>query len=157
MPAPFEPRLEFSFTVRLTFERAFWIRPPTTGATRASIYVKDGAFEGPAIRGIVVPGSGADWPLVRPNGVIAFDARYLLQVDDGTVIYLQNRGFRWGTKESMDAMARNEPVDPASYYFRTTPRFEAPEGSYDWLNKHVFIGIGEKVPRGNHIHYYKLL
>jgi hypothetical protein len=157
MPAQFEPRLEFAFTVKITLERAYWVRPPDIGAVRAGIYLKDGTFEGPHIRGIVIPGSGADWPLVRPNGVIDFDARYMLQVDDGTVIYLQNRGFRWGPQAVMDAMARNEPVDHSSYYFRTSPKFEAPEGPHAWVNNHIFIGVGEKVPRGNQIHYYKLL
>ena len=111
MPAQYEPKLEFAFTVKIALERAFWIRPPDIGCVRAGIYLKDGTFEGPNIRGIVIPGSGADWPLVRPNGVIDFDARYMLQEEDGSVIYLQNRGFRWGPKDVMDAMARNEPVD----------------------------------------------
>jgi hypothetical protein len=157
MPAQYAPRLEFAFTIQLSLDRRFWIRPTDTGAVRAGIYLKDGTFEGPNIRGIVVPGSGADWPLVRPNGVIDFDARYMLQEDDGSVIYLQNRGFRWSSKEVMEAMARNEAVDHADYYFRTSTKFEAPEGKHDWLNRYIFVGVGEKIPHGNQIHYYKML
>ena len=157
MPAPIEPKLEFAFTVRITLDQRYWVKPTDTGGTRAGIYLKDGTFEGPNIRGIVVPGSGADWPLVRPNGVIDFDARYMLQEDDGSVIYLQNRGFRWGSKEVMEAMARNEPVDHADYYFRTSTKFEAPEGKHDWLNRYIFVGVGEKIPHGNQIHYYKMI
>lgn len=157
MPAQYEPRLEFAFTVKISLDRAYWVKPPDIGCVRAGIYLKDGTFEGPNIRGIVIPNSGADWPLVRPNGVIDFDARYMLQEEDGTVIYLQNRGFRWGPQAVMEAMARNEPVDHGSYYFRTSPKFEAPEGKHDWVNRHIFIGVGEKVPKGNQIHYYKLV
>jgi len=157
MPAQYEPKLEFAFTIKLSLDRRFWIRPSDTGSVRAGIYLKDGTFEGPNIRGIVVPGSGADWPLVRPTGVIDFDARYMLQEDDGSVIYLQNRGFRWGSKEVMEAMARNEPVATADYYFRTSTKFEAPEGKHDWLNRYIFVGVGEKIPHGNQIHYYKMI
>ena len=159
MPAQYEPKLEFAFTIKLSLDRRFWIRPTDTGATRAGIYVKDGTFEGPNIRGIVVPGSGADWPLVRPNGVIDFDARYMLQEDDGSVIYLQNRGFRWGSKEVMDAMARNEPVDHADYYFRTSTKFEAPEGKHDWLNRTVIVGGGQRKANPDHtlFRYYAVV
>ena len=91
-----------------------------------------------------------------PNGEKG-SRRYMLQEDDGSVIYLQNRGFRWGSKEVMEAMARNEPVDHADYYFRTSTKFEAPEGKHDWLNRYIFVGVGEKIPHGNQIHYYKMI
>lgn len=55
--------------------------------------------------------SGGDWRLLRPDGVLDFDARYLLRTDDGTVIYMQNRGYRWGPPEMMAALSRREPVD----------------------------------------------
>ena len=157
MPAPIEPKLEFAFTVKITLDQRYWVKPTDTGGTRAGIYLKDGTFEGPEIRGIVLPHSGADWPLVRPNGVIDFDARYMLQTDDGAIIYMQNRGFRWGSDDAMARMARNEPVEPGTYYFNVSPKFEAPQGKHDWLNRYIFVGVGEKVPHANAIHYYKLV
>ena len=30
--------------------------------------------------------SGGDFPLVRPDGVIDFDARYLLEAEDGEIL-----------------------------------------------------------------------
>ncbi len=148
---------EFAFTISITLGDVLWIKPSTQGSTRAAVYAQSGEIVGPAIRGIVVPQSGGDWPLVRPDGVIDFDARYLLRTDDGVVIYMQNRGFRWGSPEVMAAMARHEPVAPGSYYMRTSPKFDAPEGRYAWMSKHVFVGIGEKTPQGNAIHYFKIL
>jgi hypothetical protein len=56
------------------------------------------------VRG-VIPMSGGDFPLVRPNGVIDFDARYLLEADDGGIIYMQNRGYRWGSPEVMQRLS----------------------------------------------------
>jgi hypothetical protein len=70
---------------------------------------------------------------------------------------MQNRGFRWGSEEAMARMARNEPVEPGTYYFGVSPKFEAPQGKHDWLNRYIFIGVGEKVPHANAIHYYKLV
>ncbi len=43
-------------------------------------------------------------PCFAPDGVLSFDARYMLQEDDGTLILMQNRGFLWG--RSPDTMQR---------------------------------------------------
>ncbi|HZF15496.1 MAG TPA: DUF3237 domain-containing protein [Steroidobacteraceae bacterium] len=148
---------EYAFTVSVTLGEVFWVKPTSQGATRGAVYALSGEVSGPHIRGIVLPQSGGDWPLVRPNGVIDFDARYLLKTDDDVLIYMQNRGYRWGSPEVMAAMARHEPVPAGSYYMRTTPKFDAPEGRYDWLSRHVFVGVAEKTPQGNAIHYHKIL
>jgi hypothetical protein len=151
------PRFEYAFTITLTLGEVHWVRPTSQGSTRGAVYVASGTVDGPEIRGMVIPQSGADWPLLRPDGVIDFDARYLLRTDDGVVIYMQNRGFRWGPREVMAAMRRRESVDPDSYYMRTAPKFDAPEGRYEWLSRYVFVGIAEKTPEGNSIAYFKVL
>jgi hypothetical protein len=99
--------------------------------------------------------SGGDFPLVRADGVIDFDARYLLEAEDGTVIYLQNRGFRWAkTAEAAEKMSRNEPVGDDEYYMRVSPKFDVPDGPHAWMNKYVFVGVAEKIPGANRIHYF---
>jgi hypothetical protein len=37
-------------------------------------------------------------------------------------------------------LGRGEPVDPATYYFRTTPRFETAAPAYAWLNDVIAVG-----------------
>jgi hypothetical protein len=101
--------------------------------------------------------SGGDFPLVRPNGVIDFDARYMLEADDGAIIYMQNRGYRWGSEEAMGKMSRNEPVRPDEYYMRVSPKFDVPEGPHEWMSRHVFVGVAEKTPGANRIHYFVVL
>jgi hypothetical protein len=153
-----DPKFEFAFSVRIKLKPpAMYLRPSLMGSERAAIYLEDGDFEGPTIRGRVLPGSGGDWPLVRPDGVIDFDARYMLEVDDGTLIYMQNRGYRWGSPEVMERMRRQEPVDPSEYYMRVSPKFDVPQGKHDWLARYMFIGVAEKTPGGNCIAYYKVL
>jgi hypothetical protein len=155
---PFFPKLEFAFTVRIKLSRPYFLRPTNMGAERAAVYAASGDFAGPRIKGTVVPMSGGDFPLVRPNGVIDFDARYLLEVDDGTIIYMQNRGYRWArSPESAARISRNEPVDPSEYYMRVSPKFDVPEGPHEWISRHVFIGMAEKVPNANAIHYFTVL
>jgi hypothetical protein len=43
-------------------------------------------------------------------------------------------------------LAAGEAVDPASYYFRATPAFEAPPGPHAWMMHTVFIATGERAP-----------
>ena len=92
------PRLEFAFEVRLRFTRVQNIAAMPTGAGRGAVYVDSGEFSGPDIRGKAVPNSGGDYALFRPDGVLQFDARYMLQEVDGTLILMQNRGYLWGRR-----------------------------------------------------------
>ena len=157
MTHPFFPKLEHVFTISIDLTGLKWVKPTSQGATRAAVYAASGKIEGPRLNGKVIPMSGGDFPLVRPDGVIDFDARYLLEADDGAVIYMQNRGYRWGSEEVMARMARNEPVQPHEYYMRVSPKFEAPAGPHEWLGKHVFVGVAEKTPGANRIHYFVVL
>lgn len=151
---PFAPRIEHAFTISIDLVGLQWLRPTSMGATRAAIYAAAGTVEGPRLNGRVLPMSGGDFPLVRPNGVIDFDARYLLEADDGTIIYMQNRGYRWGSPEVMERLSKNEVVRSEEYYMRAVPKFEAPEGAHEWLSRHVFVGVAEKLPGANRIHYF---
>ena len=98
------PRLELAFELRLRFTRVQNIHSMPSGAGRGAVYVDSGEFEGPRLRGKAVPGSGGDYALFRPDGVLAFDARYMLQEDDGTLILLHNKGYLWGREP--DTMQR---------------------------------------------------
>ncbi len=155
---PFAPRFEYAFTISIQLSRPYWVKPAARGDMRAAIYAAEGTVEGPRLNGRVVPMSGGDFPLTRPNGVIDFDARYLLEADDGAIIYLQNVGYRWARSEEIaEKMRRNEPVGADDYYMRVTPRFDAPEGPHEWMTRHAFVGVAEKIPGANRIHYFVVL
>jgi len=153
---PFTPKLDYAFSIGIVLRPAIFLKPSATGQTRAAVYVDSGVVEG-RITGRVMPMSGGDWALVRADGVLDFDARYLLELDDGTVVYMQNRGYRWGSAAAMARMREQQDVDPTDYYMRVTPRFEVAAGKHDWLNKHVFVGVAEKLPGANRIHYFQVL
>lgn len=85
-----------------------------------------GRFEGPRLRGSVVPGGG-DFPVTRPDGIEVVDAFYRLKTDDGVTIIIHNKGFGY-------------PPDAGHpWRYRLIPEFTAPGGRYDWLNKSIFL------------------
>lgn len=156
------PHLEFAFECRLQFTRVYSIPDVHNGGFRSAVLVDQGTFEGPRLRGKAVPNSGGDYAHFRDDDTAVFDARYLLEVDDGTIIYMQNKGYLWGREPDTMAKLRKwafeggEPVPHAEYYLRAQPTFEAPKGKYEWLTRHVWIGVGERKPDGNYVRYYAL-
>jgi hypothetical protein len=101
--------------------------------TRRVIPITGGTFEGPKIKGEVLPG-GEDWQLVRPDGDIEFDARYLLKTDDGVIIQVIN-------KLLMHIPKQGEQAQP---YIGSIIDLEAPVDSpYDYLNHAIYIGTFE--------------
>jgi len=110
---------------------------------RRIIPITGGAFEGARLRGRVLPG-GADWQVVRADGLADLDARYTLETDDGALVYVRNRGYRHGPPEVIARLAKGEAVDPSLYYMRTTPCFETGDARYAWLNRLVCVATGAR-------------
>jgi len=115
----------------------------TPRGRRRIIEITGGSFSGLRLSGRVLPG-GADWQIVRADGVAYLDARYTLETADGALIYVENRGYRHGPRDVIERLARGEDVDPALYYMRTTPWFETSDARYAWLNRIVCVGTGAR-------------
>jgi len=116
--------------------------------TRRTVPLTGGHFEGPRLRGALLAGGSADWLLVRPDGVLELDFRATLQTHDGALISMRSFGLRHGPPEVIAALGRGEPVDPASYYFRTTPRFQTTHPAYAFLNRLVTVATGDRRAEG---------
>jgi hypothetical protein len=127
MTAPTPLQTEFVFEARVTCDPLVVVGASKHGR-RQLVPITGGDFEGPTIKGRVLPG-GADWQLIRPDGVIEIVARYTIQTHDGVNISVINRGIAL------------YPPTFDTVYVRTAPEFEAPNDSaYAWLNKNVFVG-----------------
>jgi hypothetical protein len=91
--------------------------------------------------------------ILRRDAVLDIEVRIVLETDDKQLIYMHWKGYRHGPKEVIDRLNRGEEVDPASYYFRTTPYFETSSEKYAWLNRICAIATGSRVgdQRGFHV------
>ena len=122
---------------------------------RRIIGITGGNFAGPRLCGRVLAG-GADWQLIRSDGVAFLDARYTLETDDGVQIYVNNRGYRHGPKDVIERIARGEDVDPALYYMRATPWFETSAPRYAWLNRTVCVATGARRPAAVELDFFEV-
>ena len=112
---------------------------------RRIVPILGGTVAGPRLSGDIVPG-GADYQLVRPDGVTEIEARYTLRLADGALVYVVNRGLRHAAPEDMARLLRGEPVPPERVYFRTAPAFETASPAHAWLQRSLFVGFGERRP-----------
>ena len=129
---PQPPRLEFAFEEIVTLGQAIAVGETPLGR-RNIVPITGGTISGPGIEGTIIPG-GWDWQLTRSDGCTEVKADYMIRTNDGVVINVVNAG----------ALCR--PEAGATGPAKTSPRFEAPKGKYDWLNRSAFIGTLELAP-----------
>jgi hypothetical protein len=144
-------RTRYAFSVSVFFRERIQIDSPYS---RAFVPAIGGEIWGPRLSGIVVPYGGADFG----GGGGPLDAHYMFRADDGTPIYINNRGYmkRIGARASVERTMKPRNADgtfdqnfvaPADSVvplrMRTSPYFEAPSDSaHAWMNSTVFIGHG---------------
>ena len=81
------PRLVFAFEVRAEVAAPLEIGRLPRGVRRI-IPILGGTFEGPALKGRVLP--GADWQIIQQDGFSELDTRYALETDSGELISVRN-------------------------------------------------------------------
>lgn len=135
-----ETRPLFIMTVQLAVARLVGAGPC---GERRIINVLGGTFTGSRLSGDVLPG-GADYQLVRPDGVAAIDARATLRTLRGDLVYLTATGMRHGAADVARRIEAGEHVDRAEYYFRECVLFETGAPQLDWLNRILTIATGRR-------------
>ena len=114
-----EPELEFALELKVKLGQAYGVGETANG-NRFIIPITGGTFEGPNIKGEVLPG-GADYQMQGKNHT-DIEAIYCIRTDDGVNIHIRNKGIIAGN------------------YFYCSPKFEAPLNSkYSWLNDAIFV------------------
>jgi Protein of unknown function (DUF3237) len=128
---PDAPAVEWAYTAVVEIGERRELGPSPLGQ-RFMIDIVGGSFEGPRLKGRVLPG-GADRQLLRSDGVKELDALYEMQTDDGAVITVHNR-------------VLIDDAAPQGRYARSVVRLTAPDGPHAWLNKRVFVGTLTPLP-----------
>ena len=94
---------------------------------RRMVAITGGTFEGPGLRGKVLPSGGMDRQLIRRDGIKILDALYELQTDDGAVLTIRNQ------------VIVDESKNPR--YAFSAVQVTAPDGPYAWLNRVQLVGM----------------
>ena len=94
--------------------------------TRTTFYIKGGTIEGPEIRGKIRP-VGADWFIMRRDGVGQVDVRATIETDDGELIYVYYYGL-------LDFSGEGKLF--------TNPIFRTASEKYSWLNGTFAVAVG---------------
>jgi hypothetical protein len=145
MTNPLDLRHEHAFDIRINFDKRWMFGPVSGGSMHGYTSIGAGStVVGPRLNGRLEDYSGADWPVVRPDGVVELNAHYMIVADDGTQIYIRNLGYVHGPIRAPGQGLDEAPSIPS--YFRCTPYFRAPEGPHGWLNRTVVVGVGQRVP-----------
>jgi hypothetical protein len=137
---PPKPQLELAFRARIAVAA-----PRSLGRTplgeRRIVDIVGGEVSGPRLAGRILPG-GADWQIIRDDGAAVLEARYTIEAEDRSLVYVRNFGYRHGPPDLLMRIARGEEVDPASYYFRAAPMFETAAPELAWLNRTIMVCTG---------------
>ena len=115
----------------------------TPAGTRRVAVVPGGEFTGERLSGVVLDGA-SDWQSVRTDAVTTLDVRMVLKTHDGALIAMAYRGLRHGPAELMRQIDQGAEVDPSSYYFRISAQFETSAPQYEWINRILAIGVGDR-------------
>jgi hypothetical protein len=150
------PTLEHLCDLAVTIAAAVEVGQTPAGLRRM-IPITGGTVTGLRVNGKVLAG-GADFQLILGGGTQAhLDARYVIELDDGSRVFVQNTALRVASLENSQRIMNGQPVNPDEVYFRCQPKLEATTPEWAWLSESQFIGVGRRAPDGVFMSFYRVL
>ena len=150
-PPPLEHLCDLAVTIAAPVEVG-----QTPAGLRRMIPITGGTVTGPRVNGKVLAG-GADFQLILGGGTQAhLDARYVIELDDGSRVFVQNTALRVASLENSQRIMNGQPVNPDEVYFRCQPKLEATTPQWAWLSESQFIGVGRRAPDGVFMSFYRV-
>ncbi|KAI6814928.1 hypothetical protein KC367_g5899 [Hortaea werneckii] len=134
------PSLQFLFHLECDMEDFHRIGQGPFG-NRSTVIFKGGRFEGPRMRGTILPGGG-DWEIVQDHDDVQtahLNTRYNLQTHDGAIIYIQTTGTRTGKRSVLEKLGEDQSITPDQFRMRLNLMLETGDPRYSWVNDGVFI------------------
>ncbi|MFQ5471989.1 MAG: DUF3237 domain-containing protein [Dehalococcoidia bacterium] len=141
-----EPELEHLYDMHVDLDAPHPIGQTPAG-NRQTWIVTGGTFEGPKLKGDVLPGGG-DWALIRSDGAVQLDVRATAKTDDGAHIHAFYRGLIIMSSDVLQRVFSAEDVPLDEYYFYTNPMFQTGAEKYAWINDLMAVGRGKVIPGG---------
>lgn len=141
-PIPQELQWRYLGALRIEVERQVPLGQTPSGRRRFDI-LKGGTFEGPLLRGRLLPG-GTDSLVQNADDAFHPDVRLVLETDDGETVLITYRGIRAASDAVHQRLMRQEPVPYTEFYLRNAPFFVTGSKKYDWLNRILSIGVGRR-------------
>jgi hemoglobin len=144
--APSPPQLEFAAAVALRFDSPLYV-----GATPDGVrfdFRVHGTVEGPLLRGKFPP--CAAYLLIDSDGIGTINVRAPLLLNDGAVAELEATGRYDFGKDGYDRAVAGNLCNSALGW---CPRFLTGDPRYVWLNRAVFLGVGELRPLETRVDY----
>jgi hypothetical protein len=149
------PRLEHLCDLAVTIAAPVEVGNTAAGLRRM-IPITGGTVTGARVNGKVLAG-GADFQLILNGGTQAhLDARYVIELDDGSRVFVQNTALRVASLENSQRIMSGKPVNPDEVYFRCQPKLEATASQWAWLSESQFIGTGRRAPDGVFLSFYRV-
>ena len=151
---PSPPKLDHVFDLHLQLAKPTDVGQIGPAGARRIVPVAGGTLEGPGLKGKIMP--GADYQIIHPDGLTELDAHYVVQLDNGDQLYVNNRGMRHGPPEVLQKLNSGQPVDQSLIYFRTVISIETAAPALQWMNRTIFVCKGERQPNEAVIHVYRV-
>lgn len=133
--------LDYLFSYTATLQLPPEVIGPVPDGLRTNVYLTGGTISGPRMNGTLRP-VGADWGLLRQDGVFQLDVRATMETDDGALIYVTAGGVI-DTGEDGYQKFLNGELPPDGTPIRAVPRFQTAHPNYLWLNRLQCLNIGE--------------
>lgn len=114
-----------------------------------------GGSVGGRLIGRVLPG-GADFQLIHGATLARLEARYMLELEDGARVFVQNNALRVASTEVTARLLRGEPVAPEAVYFRGQVNLETGDERWPWLNERQFLCVGQRLPAQVRMSFYAI-
>jgi len=128
----------FSYTVGLKMPPE--VIGPVAEGIRVNFYLNGGEVRGPRLNGRFLP-VGADWLLIRRDGIGLVDVRATIETSDGALIYTAYTGILDPGPDGYDAFGKG--TLPPKFPIRTAPRYQTAAAAYAWMNRIQAYGVGE--------------
>jgi len=152
------PKLDPVFDLHLQLSKPTDVGQTGPAGLGRVVTVLGGTLEGAgsvaSLKGKILP--GADYQIIRPDGFTEIDAHYVVQMENGDLIYITNRGMRHGPPEVIAKLNAGEAVDQSKIYFRTIISVETAAKALEWMSRSILVSVGERQPSEAVIHVYRL-